>query len=195
MEHAHNVEVGDDELRTLMKGRDTRWYRGHLLKLNFILLLLLITSANNGYDGSMMNGLQYVTILDMFNHAAEIDPLLTFRTLKTWQDSFGNPTGSLLGIFNAIQSIGGIAGLPFAPFLSDRYGRRMTMFIGACSKYSESRPICTSTDSVFQSCLLVLLFKVRKNFPYSFSILPSLADLPNPRVAAAQNIGMFLGCR
>jgi MFS family permease len=59
-----------------------------------------------------------------------------FRTLKTWQASFGTPTGSLLGIFNAIQSIGGIAGLPFAPFFSDRYGRRMTMFLGACSKYA-----------------------------------------------------------
>lgn len=58
MEHAHNVEVGDDKLKELMKGRDTRWYRGHLLKLNTIILLLLITSANNGYDGSMMNGLQ-----------------------------------------------------------------------------------------------------------------------------------------
>jgi hypothetical protein len=58
MEHAHNVENSDDELKTLMKNRDTRWYRGHLLKLNLILLLLLITSANNGYDGSMMNGLQ-----------------------------------------------------------------------------------------------------------------------------------------
>lgn len=44
--------------------------------------LLLITSMTNGYDGSMMNGLQ---------------------TLDTWQDYFGRPTGGTLGIFNAIQ--------------------------------------------------------------------------------------------
>nr|XP_019001277.1 uncharacterized protein I203_05982 [Kwoniella mangroviensis CBS 8507]OCF64738.1 hypothetical protein I203_05982 [Kwoniella mangroviensis CBS 8507] len=65
---------------------------------------------NNGYDGSMMNGLQ---------------------SLDTWKGYFGTPTGSTLGIFNAIQSIGGIVGLPFAPFLNDRFGRRWTMFIGA----------------------------------------------------------------
>lgn len=46
------------ELATILAGRDTRWYRGHLLKLTIILLLPLITSATNGYDGSMMNGLQ-----------------------------------------------------------------------------------------------------------------------------------------
>lgn len=36
----------------------------------------------NGYDGSMMNGLQ---------------------TLELWQEYFNEPKGSLLGIFNAIQ--------------------------------------------------------------------------------------------
>ena len=44
--------------------------------------LALITSMTNGYDGSMMNGLQ---------------------TLDLWQDYFNEPKGSLLGIFNAIQ--------------------------------------------------------------------------------------------
>lgn len=74
--------------------------------------MLLITSMTNGYDGSMMNGLQ---------------------TLSTWQNYFGKPEGSVLGIFNAIQSIGGIVGLPIAPILSDRLGRRMTIFIGSIS--------------------------------------------------------------
>jgi len=31
------------------------------------------------------------------------------QTVENWQIYFGRPTGSLLGIFNAIQSIGGIA--------------------------------------------------------------------------------------
>lgn len=64
---------------------------------------------NNGYDGSMMNGLQTVT---------------------NWQDYFGHPEGSVLGVFNAIQSIGGIVGLPLAPWLNDKYGRRMALFLG-----------------------------------------------------------------
>ncbi|WWC72350.1 uncharacterized protein I206_106312 [Kwoniella pini CBS 10737] len=111
MEHAvHEPNASNADLEEIMKNRDTRWYRGYLGKLNLICLLCIITSMNNGYDGSMMNGLQ---------------------SLNTWKDYFGTPTGSTLGIFNAIQSIGGIAGLPFAPFLNDRFGRRWTMFIGA----------------------------------------------------------------
>jgi hypothetical protein len=75
-----------DELHRLLAGRKTAWYKGRLLKLNLVLLLLLITSSTNGYDGSMMNGLQ---------------------ALDTWIASFGNPQGGLLGLFNAIQvSIG-----------------------------------------------------------------------------------------
>lgn len=73
--------------------------------------LLLITSVNNGYDGSMMNGLQ---------------------TIDNWQEYFHHPHGSVLGVFNAIQSIGGIVGLPLAPWLNDKYGRRKTLFIGSC---------------------------------------------------------------
>jgi hypothetical protein len=45
-------------------------------------MFLLITSMSNGYDGSMMNGLQ---------------------TLENWREFFNNPTGGTLGLFNAIQ--------------------------------------------------------------------------------------------
>ena len=87
----------------------------------------------NGYDGSMMNGLQ---------------------TLDTWKNYFNNPQGSTLGIFNAIQSIGGIVGLPFAPILADRVGRRATIFVGAC--------------------IMIIGVAIQ---------------------TAAQNVGMFIGCR
>lgn len=84
-------------LQQLLKGRDTRWYAGDLLKINLVIvscwtmaarscadlqMFLLITSMSNGYDGSMMNGLQ---------------------TLENWRDYFDNPTGGTLGLFNAIQ--------------------------------------------------------------------------------------------
>lgn len=42
----------------------------------------LITSSTNGYDGSMMNGLQ---------------------SLDQWEDYFHRPTGGRLGLLNAIQ--------------------------------------------------------------------------------------------
>lgn len=46
------------DLQAILAGRNTRFYNRHLIRLSCILFLLLITSATNGYDGSMMNGLQ-----------------------------------------------------------------------------------------------------------------------------------------
>lgn len=53
-----------------------------LIALNGWIVLLLITSSTNGYDGSMMNGLQ---------------------SLPYWDEYFGKPRGSKLGLLNAIQ--------------------------------------------------------------------------------------------
>ncbi|KAG6335509.1 hypothetical protein ID866_3581 [Astraeus odoratus] len=39
----------------------------------------------------------------------------------------------MLGLLNAIQSIGMLAGLPFSPYLSDGIGRRKTVFLGAAT--------------------------------------------------------------
>ncbi|ORX38165.1 general substrate transporter [Kockovaella imperatae] len=113
MEHAGPVDGGTnqyrEELNEILKNRDIKWYKGHYLKLNALLFLLVMTSMNNGYDGSMMNGLQ---------------------TVENWQVFFHHPHGSVLGVFNAIQSIGGIVGLPLAPYLSERFGRRGALAIG-----------------------------------------------------------------
>jgi len=43
----------------------------------------LITSSTNGYDGSMMNGLQ---------------------SLSQWEAAFNYPSGGKLGLLNAIQA-------------------------------------------------------------------------------------------
>ena len=45
-------------------------------------LTSLITSSSNGFDGSMMNGLQ---------------------SLTQWEEDFNFPTGGMLGLLNAIQ--------------------------------------------------------------------------------------------
>uniref|UniRef100_A0A8H7Y6V0 Major facilitator superfamily (MFS) profile domain-containing protein n=1 Tax=Psilocybe cubensis TaxID=181762 RepID=A0A8H7Y6V0_PSICU len=92
---------------------DTRpWYKNkRIIALNLCICLLLITSSTNGYDGSMMNGLQSVT---------------------AWEDEFHTPHGGKLGLFNAIQNIGSLAAYPFAPYFADGFGRRPTIFFGAC---------------------------------------------------------------
>src|ERR1700753_1451530 len=88
------------------------WYRNRrLITLNAWVALLLITSSTNGFDGSMMNGLQ---------------------SLPQWEDDFKHPSGGKLGLLGAIQNIGGLASLPFAPWMSDTYGRRVSIFLGSC---------------------------------------------------------------
>lgn len=71
--------------------------------------LLTGSQATNGYDGSMMNGLQ---------------------TLYYWKDYFHNPGGSKLGILSAIMSLGSLAALPAVPYTADYLGRRMGVLIG-----------------------------------------------------------------
>lgn len=85
-------------------------YHLRLITLNAWIALLLITSSTNGFDGSMMNGLQ---------------------ALPQWKDAFNYPGSSMLGLLNAIQNVGALAGLPFSPYLSDHIGRRASVLLGA----------------------------------------------------------------
>ena len=81
-----------------------------IIILNAWIALLLITSSTNGFDGSMMNGLQ---------------------SLPQWQDAFNYPRSGMLGLLNAIQSIGALVGLPFSPYVADGLGRRAAVLYGA----------------------------------------------------------------
>ncbi|KIP12096.1 hypothetical protein PHLGIDRAFT_98430 [Phlebiopsis gigantea 11061_1 CR5-6] len=88
-----------------------KWYNNRrLIALNAWIVLLLITSSTNGYDGSLMN---------------------SFESLKLWNDYFGSPHGGKLGLLNAIQNIGSLAAYPFAPYSSDGLGRKLTVWMGA----------------------------------------------------------------
>ncbi|KAF8641454.1 hypothetical protein AX16_009966 [Volvariella volvacea WC 439] len=87
------------------------WYKNsRLIQLNLCICLLLITSSTNGYDGSMMNGLQL---------------------LPQWNKDFNTPSGGQLGLLNAIQQIGSLSAFPFAPYVSDGLGRRTSILLGA----------------------------------------------------------------
>ncbi|CAE6472985.1 unnamed protein product [Rhizoctonia solani] len=90
---------------------DGPWWRNRgIILLNLSLLLALITSSANGFDSSMMNGLQIV---------------------PDWQYYFGNPSGSTLGMVNAVQNIGVLVALPMAPYVSDKFGRKKSLITGA----------------------------------------------------------------
>ncbi|KAJ2963793.1 hypothetical protein NQZ79_g1213 [Umbelopsis isabellina] len=83
---------------------------GGMLVLYWYSWILIINSAINGYDGSMMNGLQ---------------------VLDTWSGYFNHPSDSQLGLLNAIQQVGGICGLFIASTMTDRLGRRWAIMIGS----------------------------------------------------------------
>ncbi|KAL5363461.1 general substrate transporter [Aspergillus floccosus] len=87
----------------------TWWKHGGLRKLYALMPILLLGSTINGYDGSLLNGLQ---------------------TMAPWRDYFGNPTGSSLGFLTAIQNIGGICALLFSSYIADQLGRRIGVVIG-----------------------------------------------------------------
>lgn len=81
----------------------------HLLKLNFILFIPLLSAAVAGYDGSLLNGSQ---------------------SIPKWQESFGHPTGTMLGFINTAQNFGCVIILPFCGWLTDYLGRKKTLIIG-----------------------------------------------------------------
>ncbi|CCO30295.1 hexose transporter, putative [Rhizoctonia solani AG-1 IB] len=85
------------------------WKHGGILSLNLLLVSILLTSSTNGFDGSMMNGLQAV---------------------PHWVSFFGKPTGATLGLYNAIQNIGSLIAIPFAPYIADHFGRRTGIIVG-----------------------------------------------------------------
>ncbi|KAJ5646395.1 general substrate transporter [Penicillium lividum] len=64
---------------------DKIWFKvPHLLRLNLLLLIPLISSSVCGFDGALMNGLQSV---------------------DAWKSYFGNPQGQVLGAVNAGRKI------------------------------------------------------------------------------------------
>ncbi|KUL86934.1 hypothetical protein ZTR_05287 [Talaromyces verruculosus] len=91
---------------------DTRHWRRHrnLRTLNLLLLIPLLSIFSQGFDGSMMNGLQSVS---------------------HWQSYFGTPEGATLGFFNAAYPLGGIAGVFLISPIADGLGRRIGLATGA----------------------------------------------------------------
>lgn len=124
-----NERIVGRALAEVLPETDKWWFQiPHLLQLNLILLVPLMSSSVAGYDGSLMNGLQ---------------------SLEQWKSYFDNPTGALLGLVNAAQSyasfnaafastmlientfnIGSVLALPIVGTFSDRYGRKAVLLAG-----------------------------------------------------------------
>jgi sugar porter (SP) family MFS transporter len=53
------------------------------------------------------------------------------QAVEPWRRYFGEPKGATLGLFNAAYPIGGLCAIPFISFVSDGFGRRVGLAMGA----------------------------------------------------------------
>jgi sugar porter (SP) family MFS transporter len=53
------------------------------------------------------------------------------QVLNSWQDQFGHPTGSTLGLFGASNAIGGVIPFIFLGWIGDKCGRRLPTALGS----------------------------------------------------------------
>ena len=110
------------------------WYQQpHLLKLNALLLIPLLSSSVSGYDGTFDFSLDRVTsgLMALYANAHSSGSLMNgLQSFPQWREYFGNPQGGRLGLINAAQSLGSVLALPFIGHLSDRFGRKPVLLTG-----------------------------------------------------------------
>ncbi|KAF2164406.1 hypothetical protein M409DRAFT_67913 [Zasmidium cellare ATCC 36951] len=86
------------------------WYKdAGLRKLYLMMPILFLGATTNGYDGSLLNGLQ---------------------TMDPWQKYFNNPSGATLGLYSAILQVGAFSAIFFSSYLADILGRRAGVSVG-----------------------------------------------------------------
>lgn len=111
---AHDAPVGHDagwDMQHVLPQDGIPWYKKrYLLILNLFMLIPYLSSTTNGYDGSLLNGLQ---------------------SMSQWQEFFDHPKGERLGSLANGVIFGQILAFPVAPWLCDHTGRRFPIFIGS----------------------------------------------------------------
>ena len=98
-------------LQDILPKREKMWWSYPKLRtLNLLLLCAIVTDITNGYDGSMLNGIQSV---------------------PQWQKFFGHPAGSRLGTISNGVRYGQIGALFFCAPIIQRFGRKWPIAFGS----------------------------------------------------------------
>lgn len=105
------------------------WNDRGLRTLNFLLFIPLMSEYIQGYDSSLINNIQELTVWQGVTKYSSLCPRGDADIFAI--DEFHHPSGSLLGILSASYWVGNILGVFFITFLSDGLGRRHAMFIGS----------------------------------------------------------------
>nr|GAT49251.1 predicted protein [Mycena chlorophos] len=162
MAETHGPPASNSNAFAALMDPNRTWYNNRrLVILHGWIFLLLITSFANGYDGSMVNGLQ---------------------SLPQWEGYFNFPTKGKLGLLGAIQNIGSLAGYPFAPYLADGIGRRPTVFIGASLMV-----IATAIQTASQSVGMFIGARFLVGFGLTFAFIGApmlITELSYPKYRA-----------
>lgn len=104
-ENSENIRINN-----VIPSWNAPWWRvGHLVKLSWAIFVLTLASTNNGYDGSLLNGLY---------------------AMPDFMDALGNPTGAILGAISNGMVFGVFLSLYFIPPVIDKWGRKMGVIIG-----------------------------------------------------------------
>jgi sugar porter (SP) family MFS transporter len=97
-------------LRDVIPKREKFWWHYPALRtLNFLLLGAIAANVTNGYDGSMLNGLQII---------------------PEWKAFFHKPTGVRLGLISNGTRIGQVGALLLTAPLLTKFGRRKPIILG-----------------------------------------------------------------
>ncbi|KAK6198457.1 general substrate transporter [Scheffersomyces amazonensis] len=102
--------LNNDDIQNYIYLDKPWWKYSHFRWLHFYIFLITLTSTNNGYDSSMLNG---------------------FQALETWNKHMGYPEGSILGALSNGTTFGVICSFPFASFVSDKFGRKNCIICGS----------------------------------------------------------------
>ncbi|KAI4600115.1 hypothetical protein KJ359_001217 [Pestalotiopsis sp. 9143b] len=153
-----NAKIVGAALAEVLPQSDKWWFQQpHLVRLNLLLLIPLMSSSVSGFDGSLMNGLQ---------------------ALPQWNEDFGYPTGYTLGLVNAIMAISMFLALPIIPWISDRYGRKIPVMLGSVGVI-----IATLIQIFSVNYGMFVLSRAVVGFSASFMVQPSamiIAELSYP---------------
>lgn len=134
----------------------------------------LVVCATNGYDGSVLTGLQGV---------------------QAWNDQFGSPAGALLGITSASYPLGAVVSTPFSAWMSDKYGRKSSILVGSAIMMIGVIMQCASmTIGLFIGGRIVVGFGITMALAAAPVLISELAH-PRHRVffGSLYNTSFYLG--
>jgi MFS family permease len=150
---------GNEVYKTLSNNVNPSWIRDKgLRRLNFAIGAMFASAAANGYDGSLINGLLAVPY---FN------------------DNLGDPASTLLGITLAGISLGGLPSFIPASYVSDCFGRRITVAIGSSIMLAAAVIQC-ATSGVYAFLGTRILLGVGLGFAQT-AAPPLTAEIAHPK--------------